>query len=329
MSENIKRIREIQLVAAALQQLEPDISFRQADSNVVDFFAELPIDNATFAILAWPSRIIESKEYGSLLRALKTQYNQLDGNPLFIAYYDELKGLFVGSIVKWDYSERIIERKPDFFLLTKDNLARFYDVVREQDHQIRLLRDGYRMIVKTIILNEDRRGLKCNAKMVYLRDLTPQYKMIPKEVKDHLTQFKRDSIGQPQDEYPHDFLDDTILNAVRKVYPDADVNNSLLVANSEYRNLLIYRKYRKDVAVFSILPDLSNIPEDFYPLLGKIEGTSFALDIFMLIRPDKNAFANEVFELKYPVSGWFNSLSKLAQELNTMHRVISLIGSEG
>lgn len=329
MSENIKRIREIQLVAAALQQLEPEISFRQADSNVVDFFAELPIDNATFAIVVWPSRRIESKKFGNFLIELETQCSQLEGNPLFIAFYDELKGLFVGPIVKWDYSECIIERKPNLFLLTKDNLDWFYSKVREQDHQIRLLRSGYWMIVKTISLGEDRRGLKCNAEMVYLRDLTLQYKMSPKEVKDPLMRFYRNLNGQPQDEYPHDLLDDTILNAVRKVYPDADVHNSFLVANSEYRRLLRYRKYRKDVAVFSVLPDLSDIPEELYPLLGKIEGASFTLDIFMLIRPDKNAFANEVFEMKYPVSGWFDSLGKLAQELNTMHRVVSLIGSEG
>ena len=67
------------------------------------------------------------------------------------------------------------------------------------------------MVVKTIRLNEDRRGIKCNAEMVYLRDFTPDYKMNPKPVESYLERFQRNLNGQPQDEYPHDLLDDKIF----------------------------------------------------------------------------------------------------------------------
>ena len=65
--------------------------------------------------------------------------------------------------------------------------------------------------------------------------------------------------------------------------------------------------------------------EDKYPQLGNLEGARFTFDIFMLLRPDKNAFANEGFELRFPLQGWFNTLSQLIKELNTMHKVGELL----
>ena len=325
MKEDIKKIREIQLVAATLRQLEPELKLTQANSAVVDLFVELPIDDARFAIFAWPSNMIDEEEYNSYKAALINELQDLNGCPLYFAHYDEEKGLFVGSVANWDFSEPLIIQNPQFSLLTNDNLTDLFVNVRRQDHQIKILRDKYRMVVKTIRLNEDRRGIKCNAEMVYLRDFTPDYKMNPKPVESYLERFQRNLNGQPQDEYPHDLLDDKILESVKTIYPLADVHNSLLVTSTEYRSLLRFRNYQRDYAEFRFLPDISQIPVELYPQLGNLEGARFTFDIFMLLRPDKNAFANEGFELRFPLQGWFNTLSQLIKELNTMHKVGELL----
>lgn len=321
MKENIRKIREIQLVAATLLQLEPELKLTQANSGVVDLFVELPIDGARFAVFAWTL----DDEYNRYKAALIDQIQDLNGCPLYLAHYDEEQGLMISSIASWDFSELSLTQNPQFSLLNQENLSEMFYTIRRQDHQIKILRDNYRMVIKTIRLNEDRREIKCNAEMVYLRDFTLDYKMHPKVVTDRMERFQRNLNGQPQDEYPHDLLDDKILEAVRTVYPHADVYNSLLVTSTEYRSLLRYRNYQKDYAEFRFLPDISQIPTELYPQLGNLEGARFTFDIFMLLRPDRNAFANEGFELRFPLQGWFDTLSLLVKELNTMHKVSEII----
>lgn len=325
MKEDIKKIREIQLVAAALLQLEPEMKITQANSGVVDIFVDLPVDDARFAVMAWSLGSLESDAYSNYQAALINNMDDLKGCPLFIAHYKEELGLMISPLVNWNFENYTINQSPEFRLLTHKDLASFFDVIRRQDHQIKLLRDNCRMVVKSISLNKDRRGLKCNAEMIYLREFTPQYKMSTKHVTDWRERFDRNLNGQPQDEYPHDLLDDKILESVRLVYPDATVCNSLLVTSSEYRNLLRYRNYQTDYAEFRFFPDLSFYPVGEYPHLGRIEGAKFTVDIFMLLRPDKNAFANEGFEFRFPLDGWFGTLSQLVKELNTMHEIKELI----
>lgn len=325
MKEEIKKIREIQLVAAALLQLEPEMKISQANSGVVDMFVDLPIDDARFAVMAWPLDSMESDAYSRYKADLINNMGDLNGCPLFIAHYNEEQGLMISTLVSWNFENYTINQSPVFRLLTHKDLISFFDVIRRQDHQIKILRDNSRMVIKSISLNEDRRGLKCKAEMIYLREFTPQYKMNTKPVTDWRERFDRNLNGQPQDEYPHDLLDDKILESVRLVYPDADVYNSLLVTSTEYRSLLRYRNYQTDYAEFRFFPDLSFYPVEKYPYLGRIEGAKFTVDIFMLLRPDKNAFANEGFEYRFPLEGWFGTLSQLVQELNTMHSVKELI----
>ena len=324
MKDNIKKIREIQIIAATLLRLEPELKLYQANSDVIDLFVELPIDGARFAVFAWVLDKIDADEYNSYKDALNSSIQDLYGCPLYFSHYDEEQGLLISPIANWDFSELSINQDPQFSLLNHKNMSEFFYEIRRQDHQIKILRDHYRMVVKTICLNEDRRGFKCKAEMVYLRDFTLDYKMHPKKVTDRKG-FQRNLYGQPQDEYPHDLLDDKILESVRIIYPRADVHNSLLVTSTEYRSLLRYRNYQNDYAEFRFLPDISQIPTILYPQLGNLEGAKFTFDIFMLMRPDKKAFANECFELKFPLQGWFNTLSQLVRKLDTMHRVIEII----
>ena len=39
----------------------------------------------------------------------------------------------------------------------------------------------------------------------------------------------------------------------------------------------------------------------------------------------KLAFANEGFELRFPLDGWFETMSKIVKSINTMHRVTDVL----
>lgn len=325
MIKNVSKIRENHLVTASLLHIEPELRIDMMNNELVDLLVELPVDGAKFNIVTWPSRDLSTHDFSDYIATLRSNIKAIGGSPLIIAWFDEQQGLFLDTLVEWMFGEYRFNSNPQPKLLDFNNKGELFDYIRKQDSVIRVLKDGNRRVIKRIKFSEDRNKIKCNAEMVYLRDFTSDYKMNPKPVLSNKDRFYRNLNGQPQEEYPHDFLDDSILNAIRTVYPNAELVNSLLVTNIEYRALLRYKKYQKDYAEFRFLPDISPIPTELYPQLGNLEGARFAFDIFMLLRPDTNAFANEGFELRFPLQGWFDRLSQIVKELNTMHRVSEII----
>lgn len=325
MREYIDKIREINLVGAGLLQLDPDLKLKVAESSFVDLLVELPVDDARFAILTWPSRDFKSKDFGNVIAMVENNIQHIEGLPLYVASYDEEKGLMIDMLVKWNFGESVINGNPNLKILNAESLDKFYDSVRHQDSQIRILQDKNLKVIKCIPLRVDRYGMSCDAQFMYLRDLSQSYKMNPKPVQNCMERYNRNLNGQPQDEYPHDLLDDYILTAIRTVYPDADFKDSLLVTNTEYRNLLRYRNYQHDFVEIRFLPDLSEVPVEMLPVFEKFEGAKIQFDIYMHIRPNVNAFSNEGFELRFPLDGWLNTLNSIVFQLQTFHKVSDLI----
>ncbi len=325
MIENVGKERENHLVTASLLQIEPDLRIEMVRNGLFDLLVELPIDGAKFCVVTWPSRAVNTQDFSEYLASVKDNIDIIDGNPLVIAWFDEHKGLIIDTLVEWFYGEYIIKTNPCPWHLSADNIIHFFDYIRKQDSTVRILQNGEIRIVKKIILNEDRNNIQSKAELVYLRDFTPKYKMNPKPVQNYQERFYRNINGQPLNEYPHDFLDDSILKAVKTVYPNVNVFNDLLITNSDYRALLRYRNYQREYAEFSFLPDISNMPTELYPYLGRIEGARVRIEIFMLLRSSRNAFANEGFDLRFPMLGWFDTLSQIMSQLNTLHNVGDMI----
>ena len=102
MREYIDKIREINLVGAGLLQLDPDLKLKVAESSFVDLLVELPVDDARFAILTWPSRDFKSKDFGNVIAMVENNIQHIEGLPLYVASYDEEKGLMIDMLVKWN-----------------------------------------------------------------------------------------------------------------------------------------------------------------------------------------------------------------------------------
>lgn len=326
MIEDVSKMRENHLVMASLLEIDPTLRIDIVGSDLVDLLVELPVDGAKFYVVTWPSRKVDTPEFAKYLDVIKENIDAIDGCPLILAWFDERQGLFIGVLVEWMFSECSINSTPQANLLNLNNKNEFFDYIRKQDTTIRILKNGELRVLKKIILNEDRNNIKCNAEMVYLRDFSHEYKMNQKPVQNARDRFYRNLNGQTQDEFPHDLLDDSILKAVKNVYPKAEVINSFLITSSEYRSLLRYRNYQKDYAEFRFLPDANSIPTELCPYLGKIEGVTIKIDIFMLIRPNKNAFANEGFVLYFPIAKWFVSLNQILKQSNRLNMVSEMIG---
>ena len=53
--------------------------------------------------------------------------------------------------------------------------------------------------------------------------------MKPKEVVDEREKYNRLLTGVPEDEYPNDFLDNSIFSMVQQQFPDAQMKSSMML----------------------------------------------------------------------------------------------------
>ncbi|MCT4583109.1 MAG: hypothetical protein N4A35_16985 [Flavobacteriales bacterium] len=94
--------------------------------------------------------------------------------------------------------------------------------------------------------------------IIYERNFTEEYKILPEE-KDSNNLSNLISGYPKQENYPHDEIDELILNTVKTEYPKSFVQNKLVFTSSdiEYFDNLIKRPFEK--ALFRIKPDFSNL----------------------------------------------------------------------
>ena len=85
MRDNIEKIRENHLVAAALLQVDSNLKLITAESEIVDFFVELPVDESRFAIVTWPDKVFYTQAFADFVESLKSSLDSLAGRPLIIA----------------------------------------------------------------------------------------------------------------------------------------------------------------------------------------------------------------------------------------------------
>lgn len=325
---DIKRIRDIQIVASKFLELSPELKVTQANSDVVDFYFETNIDKARCGVVVLDEDFIKSKSMDEFCIYIATKAHEpdVDGLPIIVASAcgSDNKILF-DFLLTWDFSECMINEELNLKELNVANYDILISEVRKQTSEISILNKENVRIIKTISLQNDRNGYACQAELKYARILTDTYQMRKFEPKSEKERYEHNLNGPYEQEYPSDLLDKSILEAVKTIYPNAVMRSKLLLCTSEYRSLLRYRNYQRDNAEIRFLPDVSKIPLNILPMLGPIEGLRIKLDILMLLRHPRNAYCNEGFELRFPMEGWLNTLKDLSVGLSNYEIVTKLI----
>lgn len=315
---DIRKIRNIQIVALQVLQLQPECRLKQVNSDLIDLCVELPIDRAPFLIYVLSGNLF----IPSVVEDLKSQIShrkdspEIDGYPMLLAVVNENdNSVSADFLLNWDYTECEIN---EHLQLKKLDELFFEEIclrVRRECHQIRVLDIDNIKFIKSIRLSHDRYGNNCIAEFVYLRKITHEYKINKQNPHGLLT----------EKDYPSDILDDAILEAVRTVYPEATISNRLLTLSTDYRLLLRYRNCMKDDAEVRVLPDLSQIPVELMQYINNVEAFRIRIDIFLQHRYPNNAYSNEGFEIKYPFKDWANILMALTNSTKNFESVSTLI----
>lgn len=325
----VKQIRLIQLTASLVLRMNCDIEIEQANSELYDIVMVTHGDRSKCLVRVVDDEFIvsgEIKEYLDVLHHPKTQ-EYLGGYPLCLMKVDERNlAIDFQVIARDEWSEYEIEREVNFCRLNDESLKWLIGETRQWNHIITILRRDIHGIIKSIWLNHDSHHHEIPARIIYIRDFTPDYRMSPQVPSNNdEAKEKRENVHM-QKEFPNDILDNAIIEAVNRVYPEARLWNDLLVTTDKYKALLRQQKMQKmESAQIRISPDLSAVPQEQLAWIRTMEALCFEVDIFVEPAPIDHLYDNEGFEVRLPMNDWVNTLNRYSQVLRTLHRVRDVI----
>ena len=323
MKNELKRIRTLQIAAIALTKALPMIRLEQTNGLLFDILATIPSDGLRFGINVVASSFSDTESYETYLDYLNTvDYSERDNRlPIVIVSVNESsESAKIGIQIGWKFGRPVVFKKPAMMSLTKDNANKIMDAIKMMDETIRVLSAHGMKIIKTInISKSEPNRMTHHAKIVYMRDFTDEYKMKPKEVVDEREKFNRLLTGVPEDEYPNDLLDNSILSMVQQQFPDAQMKSSMMLFSSELRNIQRLSQNIRLGADMMIMPNLIDIPDIALQLFNGVELIHFVLDVFVEVPFSRAAFENISLQKTEPINGWMNTYNKYSNILSTLH----------
>lgn len=156
---------------------------------------------------------------------------------VLILINEETQHMKAAIVVESHFGMPIVNREINFVELTSESWPLFFDTIKSADSNIRVLTDINFRILKRISFNYEGEHHEGTGHLLYLRRFRPDYRMTPREVNSRQQQFELYLNGIPEDDYPRDDIDNMILDAVSNRYQNAVVRSSLLMLNTELRDL--------------------------------------------------------------------------------------------
>lgn len=323
MKKEIKELRSYHIAAIILMRYIDGIEITESQSTYYDMLVTEKATGLRFGIEVKFSSFENTKEYQEYIQSLLNIDVNDENNriPILIMAVNEIQETAkIGFVVGWKFNKAYIYKKPSFVEVTKNSTNKIIDTIKSMDQTIRLLsKQGFK-IKKTIDIRcRYHQNNPCQGKIVYLRDFTEQYKMQQKKVVDERERFNRLLNGIPEEEYPSDFLDQTILEMVKQEFHDSSIKSELILFSPELRDLQVLSQNKRSLAEFRIFPNISDLPLEVKQLLDGISIVDFTLELFTVCDIDHVAFENKIFCLSKPFDGWLAIYNSYKEKLSTLH----------
>lgn len=323
MINNSRDFRMQQIAEMILYRNIPNISLKQSDDNVYDVLCSTTIDGLRFGINVVSSSFSTSNTYEHYLKYLDS-VDYSDKNYripiLLMAVNESTETAMIGIQVGWRFGKPTIFKKPSMMSLTKENSNKILDAVKSMDETIRLLSEYDMKIIKTINLEKsDPNGMNHHARMVYLRDLTEQYKMSPKVMVNERENFNRLLTGIPEEEYPNDFLDDAVLEMVKQKFPNANMKSQRLLFSSELRDLQQLSQLRRFTSEMYVVPNMNSLLGTTNTMPKEFKYVHFGIDVFVDFPFNSLYFENLSFTKFEPIENWLKTINNYSKAIKSLH----------
>ena len=228
-----------EIVRLLLNSLDPNLDVNVFATDISDLMVTKRTTGLRFVVEVKRDDISQEALIAYLNRVAEIVSDQ--GMPrlplVLILLNEDAKLMKAAIVVECHIDMPIVNRDITFVDLTNERWPLFFDTIKSADSAIRVLADLNFRILKRISFTYQGEHLEGTGHLLYLRRFRPDYRMSPREVNSRQQQFEAYLNGIPEDDYPRDDIDNMILEAVCNRYPNAGVKSSLLMLNTELRDL--------------------------------------------------------------------------------------------
>lgn len=321
-----KQWRSLQIAATIIYRHFGNITIENSTSSLYDMLVKYQDGTGLkFGVIVKSSSYLRSKQFSSDIELLKTQNYNIEDNqvPVLLMCINEVNETAkVGFLIGWRYGRPRIYNNLELRTFDKSNAEKVIEILKSMDDVIRVLSNNDISVRKNISFSiEQPQGIIQHAEVIYLRKISSNYRMKKVEVVDEKEKFNRLLKGIPQDEYPSDLLDQLILQAIKKKYANAGCKSSNVLFSTDLKNLQLYEGMHKSLCYINILPDLSNLPQQFWGIVNGVNVVTIRLELYVPDLFNLEAFDNECFETSVSFDGWLEKYN----ELNSMKATLSNI----
>lgn len=247
MKEN--KWRCIQIAATLLYRYCGKIRIEGVSSQLWDLVVTV-LNNPQyqFVVKLVSSSFRKTNEYKKYLQNIETNKSSCSKPIVLLCVNEKEETATIGLLLGYFWNRAYMN---DSLVMNKFNESS-WAILNERltaiDKNIYPIMSGNYMVVKEISVTVSN-GINNSSegKFVYLRNLSGTYKMqASPENLSFKEKFDRLLNGIPQNEYPTDFLDRIIQDAVSKQFPDNKLHSSLMVLSTEIRDVFLnYNIYSK------------------------------------------------------------------------------------
>lgn len=284
------------------------------DCSYYDFLLVAYDQSSRFAIKVYTTDHIKSDDIITLTREIQANYERASELriPIVLLYVNLTDGsLKFQKLLNWNFGiGKIADVRYEQIL--DWNSKNISILLAELGNEIRVLPESMFSVIKTISIQDEK---YLEAKIIYLRKLHEGYKMNQKPGNlSEIESFTRCLEGIPEDYYPSDLLDRKIFEAVKKIYPNSTFRSSLLILNTEIRDLQHYSKLNSSNGRCFFMPDSSSVM-DF--LSQKVDGIIPNVNVMAAYTPHLRYNPNGVFESNFSVECTIDEINDIENALET------------
>ena len=310
MVQNDKGRRAIQIAAQILYRYFPNIKIEVTYLSICDLIISFE-DGAVCGISVKLSTYRQSKLFKKTSDYLgKLDFSNVEYRipVLLLCVNESAETATFTPLIGWSHGRAEIYTNGVQKLLTEESSKQFSLYVHTMSDIISFLDVNHWNVLKKIrIETQTRDGNAIPAEIVYLRNFSNSYKMRNSHIVDEKISVDRLLNGIPQDDYPNDILDDCILKAIEPYFVNISVQSSLILLNSDVKQLQIYKSYCHTEVEIRIFPHLDDVYREL--LVHNFDFPIYKLDLFTPSQKYKDLFENRYFETSLSFNTWVNEFA--------------------
>lgn len=295
-----------------------------------DFLVTSPEKGLRYGVEIKRSEFARTKYFADYLERLQQHQSQIDVPILLVSVNESSEEVKIGIVFSWFHRRPSVTRNVVLWKSTQENWDKALNLLSISAHvesPIKFLQMDSLYVKKTLMLSAERRdGRRFLAELVYMRNLTPEYKMNPIERNTLQDEMQFYLNGYNSEEYPSDALDNAIYAAVNDRFGETTLNNQLIVMNTELRDLQVYRGCNRGHVSIHIAPRIDESDETTMRLLGGHAEFKITVELYAHSVEDRDYYDNMDFEHADTADGWVEKVIEYRNGFATYKKLSDIIG---